>query len=86
VAGNPHVLPGLKEVDSIKELKTTRRAVRRKAGLDGVRLHDMRRTFASIAAGAGASLYVIGKMLGHKNLATTQRYAHLANDPLRSVG
>ncbi|WP_453947749.1 tyrosine-type recombinase/integrase [Bradyrhizobium diazoefficiens] len=84
--GNPYVLPGRKEGDSVKELKTTWRAIRRKAGLEEVRLHDMRHTFASIAAGAGASLYVIGKLLGHRNPATTQRYAHLANDPMRSVG
>ena len=86
VAGNPYVLPGRKEGGSITELKTTWKAIRSKAGLDGVRLHDMRHTFASIAAGAGASLYVIGKLLGHRNPATTQRYAHLANDPLRAVG
>ncbi len=86
VVGNPYVLPGRKEGESVKELKTSWQSIRQKSGLDGVRLHDMRHTFASIAAGAGASLYIIGKLLGHKNPATTQRYAHLANDPLRSVG
>jgi len=86
VAGNDYVLPGRKEGGSITELKTSWRAIRSKAGLDGVRLHDIRHTFASIAAGAGASLHMIGKLLGHRNPATTQRYAHLANDPMRSVG
>ncbi len=60
-------------------------AVRHAAALDGFRLHDMRHSAASFAIGAGASLAVIGKMLGHKNSTTTQRYAHLADDPVRAA-
>ena len=60
-------------------------AVRHAAQLDGFRLHDMRHSAASFAIGAGASLAVIGKMLGHKNSTTTQRYAHLADDPVRAA-
>ena len=58
------------------------RAVRQEAGLDDVRLHDLRHTFASFGAAGGFSLPVIGALLGHKQAATTQRYAHLANDPV----
>jgi len=53
------------------------------AGLKDFRLHDLRHSFASIGAGGGHGLPVIGRLLGHKNVITTQRYAHLADDPLR---
>jgi integrase len=55
----------------------------RRAGLKGVRLHDLRHTFASYGAAGGLGLPVIGGLLGHANSKTTQRYAHLSNDPLR---
>jgi integrase len=54
-----------------------------RAGLDGLRLHDLRHSFASVGAGSGLGLPVIGKLLGHSNSKTTERYAHLAADPLR---
>jgi integrase len=57
--------------------------VRVRAGLQGLRIHDLRHSFASFAAAQGASLYVIGKALGHSQAATTQRYAHLTDDPVR---
>jgi integrase len=50
------------------------------AGLQDVRLHDLRHSYASLAAGRGVSLQMIGKLLGHKVAATTMRYAHLARD------
>jgi len=53
--------------------------------LDGVRIHDLRHSYASIAAAAGMSLPVIGKLLGHTKSVTTERYAHLAADPLKAA-
>ena len=50
-----------------------------------VRIHDLRHSFASLLATGGASLPMIGKLLGHKNHQTTARYAHLADDPLRQL-
>jgi len=57
--------------------------LRAKADLADVRLHDLRHSFASFAAAEGTSLLIIGKLLGHRHAATTSRYAHLADDPLR---
>lgn len=53
--------------------------------LEDVRLHDMRHSFASLAIAQGTSLAIIGKLLGHANVSTTQRYAHLADDPLAAA-
>jgi integrase len=58
-------------------------AVANRAGLDGVRLHDLRHSFASFGAAGGLGLPIIGKLLGHARASTTERYAHLGNDPLR---
>lgn len=58
------------------------REARARAGLEGVRIHDLRHTFASFGASSGFGLPVIGAILGHSQATTTQRYAHLANDPV----
>jgi len=54
-------------------------------GLEDVRLRDLRHSFASVGAGAGLSLPIIGALLGHSQPATTARYAHLAADPLQEA-
>ncbi len=59
--------------------------VRARAGLAGVRVHDLRHSFASFAVADGNSLFLIGKVLGHKQARTTEIYAHLADDPIRAV-
>ena len=59
--------------------------LREKAGLPGVRIHDLRHSFASSAAQAGISLPFIGALLGHREVATTNRYVHLMNDPLKQA-
>lgn len=53
------------------------------AKLPGVRIHDLRHSFASVGAAGGLGLPIVGGLLGHKDTATTARYAHLADDPLR---
>ena len=54
--------------------------IRERAGLDDVRLHDLRHSFASRALALGESLPMIGKLLGHSRIETTARYAHLARE------
>jgi integrase len=61
------------------------RTISKRSGLVGVRIHDLRHTHASVGAAAGLSLPIIGKLLGHTQASTTQRYAHLASDPLKEA-
>lgn len=82
---NPYVIPGAKSGARLVNLQKPWRRIRAKAKLDDVRIHDLRHSHASIGAGGGLSLPVIGALLGHTQAATTQRYAHLANDPLRAA-
>ena len=65
------------------DLKRPWNAVTIRANLPGVRIHDLRHTYASFGAGGGLGLPIIGRLLGHTHAATTARYAHLDNDPLR---
>lgn len=67
------------------DLKRPWELVTKRAGLEGVRIHDLRHTNASIGAAAGLGLPIIGKLLGHAQASTTQRYAHLDSDPLRKA-
>jgi integrase len=83
--GSPYVFPGRIAGARLVEIKRVWEAVREAAALGDVRLHDLRHSFASVAASGGASLPLIGALLGHRNVATTQRYAHLADDPRRHV-
>jgi integrase len=83
IQGNPYIIPGEKARQPKADLKKPWAAVCKAAGLEGVRLHDLRHSFASIGAGASMGLPVIGKLLGHSQAATTHRYAHLDADPLR---
>jgi integrase len=83
VSGNPHIIAGEREGAPRADLKKPWAAVCKAAELEGVRLHDLRHSFASIGAGASMGLPVIGKLLGHSQAATTHRYAHLDADPLR---
>ena len=79
----PYVIPGSCPEKPRADLKRPWEAVVRRAGLEGVRLHDLRHTYASFGAGSGLGLPIIGKLLGHTQASTTQRYAHLDADPLR---
>lgn len=67
------------------DIKSQWKDIKARAGLVDVRPHDLRHTFASLLVSGGASLPVIGALLGHTQAATTQRYAHLMDDPLREA-
>ncbi len=83
IEGNPHIIAGAKDGAPRADLKKPWAAVTRAAGLNGVRLHDLRHSFASVGAGASLGLPIIGKLLGHSQAATTHRYAHLDADPMK---
>lgn len=83
VAGNNNVICGQRAGSALVELKRPWQLVCRAAGISGVRLHDLRHTFASYGAGSSLGLPIIGKLLGHTQAATTARYAHIDADPLR---
>ena len=80
-----YVLPGATGTGHYIGLQKDWERVRSRAGLAGVRVHDLRHSFASFAVADGNSLYLIGKVLGHKQARTTEIYAHLADDPIRAV-
>jgi integrase len=81
----PYVVAGAKSEESYKNLGRAWIVARAYAGLGEVRLHDLRHSYASLAVNRGVSLPMIGKLLGHKVPATTQRYAHLARDVVASI-
>lgn len=76
----PYIFPGRNGKEPLREVRRLWYAARHEAGLKGVRLHDLRHSVASFAGGQGYSLFLIGKLLGHKDIRSTQRYAHLADD------
>jgi len=81
----PFVLSGDRDGTHYSGVQKAWRRIRRLAGLQDVRLHDLRHTHASEAVSAGESLYIVGKILGHTHAATTQRYSHLAENPIRDA-
>jgi integrase len=85
ISGNPYVIAGERAGKPLGGIDKVWFRVRAAAGLDDVRLHDLRHSFASIGAVGGLSLPIIGALLGHKHAATTARYAHLSADPLRAA-
>lgn len=85
IPGNPHVIVGRHGRGHLVNLKDPWRRIRKQLNIEDVRIHDLRHTFASFGVAAGFSLPVIGKSLGHRNVATTERYAHLGEDPVRAM-
>jgi integrase len=83
--GSPWVIPGSRPGAHLVNLSKPWARIRAAARLEAMRLHDLRHSFASIGVGTGLGLPIIGKLLGHTQAATTQRYAHLADDPLRQA-
>jgi integrase len=86
IGDNPYVFPSLtRDGWHMVRVHDAWSAIREAAGIEDVRLHDLRHSHASIGVSAGVSLPVVGKMLGHASPATTQRYAHVAPDPVREA-
>ncbi|MDN3571281.1 site-specific integrase [Methylobacterium longum] len=82
---SPFVIAGIKEGRPRVDLQRPWAAICRSADLPGVRLHDLRHTFASVGAGESLGLPIVGKLLGHTQPQTTARYAHLDANPLRQA-
>ena len=78
VPGNPWVIVGKKPGGRLTSLTADWYRLRARAGLDDVRIHDLRHSFASRALAGGESLSMIGRLLGHADIQSTARYAHLA--------
>ena len=83
--GNPFVFPGRFPGTHRVDLQRPWKILRGRAGLDDVRIHDLRHSFASRALALGESLTMIGKLLGHTQVQTTARYAHLARNSIQSA-
>ena len=84
ISGNPWVITGAKPGGRLSNLNDHWLRIRERAGLEGVRLHDLRHSFASRAIALGESLSTIGRILGHGQVTTTARYAHLARDAVKA--
>lgn len=82
---NPYVFPGKIPGTCLQEIRKAWESVRNLAGIPDVRLHDLRHSFASFALKKGVDLYTVSKLLGHKNITTTTRYAHLELDALKKA-
>jgi integrase len=80
-----YVFPGHNGAGHRIEVKGNWRRICKAAGITGLRIHDLRHSYASIAASSGVSLHAIGGLLGHTQASTTHRYAHLFDDHLRQA-
>lgn len=85
IAGNPYVIAGKVDGKYATDLQHPWRRIRKRAGLTGVRIHDLRHTYASNAVSSGMPIQMVGRLLGHTQLQTTMRYAHLADDPVKQA-
>lgn len=83
--GNPYVIEGKIAGKYATDLQHPWRRIRARAGLAGVRIHDLRHTYASNAVSSGMPIQMVGRLLGHSQIQTTMRYAHLADDPVRQA-
>jgi integrase len=81
----PYVFPDVKGTGPLREVRHDWAKICETATLEGVRIHDLRHSFASFLASSGLSLPVIGALLGHSEPSTTARYSHLLDDPLRAA-
>ena len=85
ITGSSFAFPGRSPERPLVDLKRFWRSVVAEAKIEDYRIHDNRHTHASQLVSSGMSLAIVGRLLGHTNPLTTQRYAHLADDPLREA-
>ena len=85
VDGNPWIIVGARPGSHLVNLQKPWRHIRQRAGLEDVRIHDLRHSYASRALALGESLTMIGTLLGHTQIRTTARYAHLARDSIQTA-
>jgi integrase len=81
--GNPYVIEGALPAQHATDMQKPWRRIRERAELSDVRIHDLRHTYASNAVSSGMPIQMVGRLLGHSQIQTTMRYAHLADDPVR---
>ena len=86
VPDNPFVIPGRIKGKAMRNLNDPWDVLCDRAGLKDMRIHDCRHSYASRALALGESLPMIGRLLGHTQVETTARYAHLAQDSVRDSG
>ncbi|WIY24567.1 tyrosine-type recombinase/integrase [Parasedimentitalea psychrophila] len=82
LADNPYVIAGKLPGQYATDLQHPWRRIREPAGIPDVRIHDLRHTYSSNAVSSGMPIQMVGRLLGHTQIQTTMRYAHLANDPV----
>jgi integrase len=85
IEGNDYVFAGHRRGQNLVGLNRIWDRLRKAAGIPDVRIHDLRHSYASVGAAAGLGLPIIGALLGHTQASTTERYAHLSNDPLKAA-
>jgi integrase len=83
--GNPYVFVGKLSGQPVVNLAKSWKRVLASAGIAPTRIHDLRHTVGSVGVASGASIALIGGVLGHKSPQTTARYAHLSDDPVRAT-
>jgi len=79
---NPYIIAGKLEGSYATDFQRPWRRIRARAGLPTTRIHDLRHTYASMAVSGGMPIQMVGRLLGHTQLQTTMRYAHLADEPV----
>jgi integrase len=85
LSGNPYVIVGIVEGQHATDMQRPWRRIRERAGLSDVRIHDLRHSYASSAISAGTDLALLMRLLGHTQIQTTMRYAHLYDAPVRNA-
>lgn len=84
-ASTPWIFPNPETGKPFVNIFTSWNNARKRAGLDHIRVHDLRHSFASALVNEGMTLYDVKEILGHANMATTTRYAHLSRERLRQA-